>query len=270
MDAVAQKICTVCGVDCSAMKRSRDAQGRYICGDCLEKARQAKVAKEGKPVVAAPGPSSGPLKVAPPALVNGVDPILNDLVGKSKSLEQTPCAGCGYPMDKGAVVCTHCGFNTMTSSRTRIAVHKAPKEKAEPSLQGRKGSNPMVFYAISLVAGLMAGGVGAYVWANMIESSGRPMRYGGMLLSIFVGAAVYYGAQGFANALTGIYAALVALSSVLVGRYLGVLAIASQLGLEIDASFFEVLPYLFDIWFMVFAVFGGAVAFKVGSSGFSR
>src|SRR5688572_18235466 len=107
MDAVAAKVCSVCGIDCSAMKRAKDPQGRYICGDCLERAREAKVAKEGKPVVSkTTGP--GPLKVAAPTLVDGVDPILNDLVSQSKALESKACTECGYPMDKAAVICTHC------------------------------------------------------------------------------------------------------------------------------------------------------------------
>ena len=40
MDAVAAKICSVCGIDCSAMKRAKDANGRYICSECLERARE--------------------------------------------------------------------------------------------------------------------------------------------------------------------------------------------------------------------------------------
>ncbi len=84
MDAVAAKICSVCGIDCSAKKRAKDANGRYICADCLERAREAKVAKEGKPVVVATGPIV-PKKVsaAPAMLPNGVDPIMDNLVSNA-------------------------------------------------------------------------------------------------------------------------------------------------------------------------------------------
>lgn len=160
MDAVAAKICSVCGIDCSAMKRAKDANGRYICSECLERAREAKVAKEGKPVVVATGPVV-PKKVsaAPAMLPNGVDPILDNLVAGSKALHQVACTQCSYPMDREAKICTHCGFNTLSGKVTRTAVFKAPKEiKSKQPGDIRSQSLLIGFGSAILLGGLIFGG----------------------------------------------------------------------------------------------------------------
>lgn len=163
MDAVAAKICSVCGIDCSAMKRAKDANGRYICSECLERAREAKVAKDGKPVVVATGPIV-PKKVssaAPAMLPNGVDPILDNLVAASKSQHQVACTQCSYPMDREAKICTHCGFNTLSGKVMKTAIYKAPKEVKEKSRQGRSlhvSPNAIFFGITGSVLGLVGGG----------------------------------------------------------------------------------------------------------------
>lgn len=170
MDAVAAKICSVCGIDCSAKKRAKDANGRYICADCLERAREAKVAKEGKPVVVATGPVV-PKKVsaAPAMLPNGVDPIMDNLVAGSKALHQVACTQCAYPMDREAKICTHCGFNTLSGKVMKTAIYKAPKEVKEKSRQGRSfhiSPNGLFFAILVLVLG--PAGLGAAIDEPML------------------------------------------------------------------------------------------------------
>jgi membrane associated rhomboid family serine protease len=59
MAAPVAKICVKCGKDVAALRRMKDAQGRYICGDCHD-AMMAAVLTRGQPDHAVvPGPPSG-------------------------------------------------------------------------------------------------------------------------------------------------------------------------------------------------------------------
>lgn len=161
-DAIAAKMCSVCGVDCSAMKRARDARGRYICGDCLERARAAKVAKDAKPVVVGPGAIAevkGPARVSP----DGRDLILDDLLSKSTANDMVPCTECGFPMQSTAILCTHCGFNKDAGRAMRTQVIKAPAEKKQRSSGKRTSFNLGPWGAFFLITGLVLGlaGIGA-------------------------------------------------------------------------------------------------------------
>lgn len=278
MDAVAAKICSVCGIDCSAMKRAKDANGRYICSECLERAREAKVAKEGKPVVVATGPVV-PKKVSAPApamLPNGVDPILDNLVAASKSQNQVACTQCAYPMDREAKICTHCGLNTLSGKVTRTAVHRAPKDTGDDGKLKKARANPALYYSASLVGGALAAAVGIYLWSQVLETAeitpngfqlGRSIKYVSAGVGLLCGTGTYIGAQGFSNVLTGIYAAILTFFAVMVGRYVG---IATVLNTHEIGGFFDVLPDLFAfgdiLWLPVAMLFG----FKIGSSGFER
>lgn len=170
MDAVAAKICSVCGVDCSTMKRAKDAQGRYICGECLERAREAKVAKQGKPVVvpvevAGRSVSKGPVAVGP----DGRDMILDNLLKSSPAADAVACTECGFPMQPKALLCTHCGFNKEAGRSLRTVVVRAPKEKKESTSRRKASFHVGPWGAFGLIAG---GSLGLLFGGMLLQSPG--------------------------------------------------------------------------------------------------
>ncbi len=86
------KSCVHCGIDCSNLRRFKDAQGRYTCGKCYDAIKTA--------------PAS-----PPPEEPSFGDPIpLADEV--TDQFDQQSCPRCGQPMLASARVCPHCRFDT--------------------------------------------------------------------------------------------------------------------------------------------------------------
>jgi hypothetical protein len=121
--APAAKVCQVCKQDCSARPRQKDAQGRYTCKECLDKA----AARRASPKAQSAAPE--------------VDPGLAAALAGVDQAAMTPCSNCGILLKPDAVLCTACGFDiskgraTRTrvqelSSRERGAVEKAPMARS--------------------------------------------------------------------------------------------------------------------------------------------
>ncbi|MDX2131951.1 MAG: hypothetical protein SFY69_07865 [Planctomycetota bacterium] len=158
-DAV-QKTCSVCGIDVSGKPRVKDSAGRYLCQDCVAKAKAARGAQTAKP----PAPPARPGAAAPGA--DDDNTFLLNIGGKSSVAEKgtTPCPECGRPLVDGTVVCVGCGFNTKTNKRTQVKVEKAkpaPGEKAESSRGGNFFSDQphLVGLGMLLVFGALGAGV---------------------------------------------------------------------------------------------------------------
>lgn len=112
------KICTICGLDCAFRPRTKDAQGRYVCKDCLDDAARAKAAAER-------AKHAKKLKEA------GEQTDLSEKADNSWVLELgqktgVRCAGCGAMNAVDVVVCTNCGFDARVGDRlgTRIKRRK--------------------------------------------------------------------------------------------------------------------------------------------------
>lgn len=135
VDAPAQKICTICGLDCSNKPRTKDAQGRYVCKECMQRAQSAQLAKQD---AANPKAPTGPAPVAA-ASDQGDNAFLLDIVEAPKVREgQKPCPSCGKGVNEGQILCTSCGFNMKTGERALINVLK-PVEIRDKSERNRSG-----------------------------------------------------------------------------------------------------------------------------------
>lgn len=118
------KVCSVCGIDVSGKPRVKDAAGRYMCSDCVQKAKAARGAQT------APKPKLVPTTTAVPTGDDDNSFLLN-LGGKASMAAKgvALCTECGRALEHGAVVCVGCGFNLATGKRLQIKVHKPEKEK---------------------------------------------------------------------------------------------------------------------------------------------
>jgi len=113
--AAAAKLCRVCGEDCSTRQRVRDKQGRYVCKDCLDRAK----AQHGG---AAAGGSGE---------VGGETPSGSDdwLFGDIPRTE--PCPSCQAPVRDDQQICLRCGYNKRSGKKVRSRVIEEKKKRSQ-------------------------------------------------------------------------------------------------------------------------------------------
>ncbi len=162
MDAPAQKICTICGLDCSNKPRTKDAQGRYVCKECMQRAQAAQLAKQD---AANPKPAEAAAVAAPKAAGDqGDNAFILDIVEAPEVREgQKPCPSCGKGVSEGQILCTSCGFNMKTGDRTLINVLKPVelRDKTERN-RGGGGGGQIPTWVPGVAALLVIGGLIVY------------------------------------------------------------------------------------------------------------
>lgn len=123
------KICIRCGEDCSNKQRSKNAEGNYICADCLAKIKARQPAPPplpGTKPVAGPGPA-----VAQPrsAARGGEDQgVLGKLIDESVEMHKHGCPNCHAPMKPTQILCVKCGFNKERGKQLQTVVKKAAQQ----------------------------------------------------------------------------------------------------------------------------------------------
>jgi uncharacterized membrane protein (GlpM family) len=138
----------------------KDQQGRYMCQDCFDKAKQTKQVQKAPPP--APKPTSAAVADLPVNLND--NSFLLDMGGKpaEKSGLKT-CPECGRGMSANAVVCIGCGYNSQTGKRVSLKIEKAKKVKEGRSSSGGGGtvidlsSGPVVMLLVIAGFGLAGG-----------------------------------------------------------------------------------------------------------------
>ncbi|CAG0970577.1 hypothetical protein PHYC_01223 [Phycisphaerales bacterium] len=210
-----QKTCTVCGLDVAGKPRVKDAQGRYMCQDCFNKARAARGAQNAPKIAAQ---AAKPLSPPPDESDNS---FLLD-IGKKGSVSErgvAPCPECGRALEEGTVVCVGCGYNSKTGKRLQVKVLKPEVDKSSGAKVTSPGSslasNPHVIgVAVAIMWGGFAGAVVAapdlylvYVIAYLLYTlvvgiciivqiwSESPMA-GGILIALRVGGRSVAGMAG--------------------------------------------------------------------------
>lgn len=248
------KLCTVCGIDCSGKPRIKDQQGRYICKECFDKAKQTRQTQKN-PVpaaLAATAATSGPAEAD--------NSFLLDLgsAKESTGLQGTkPCPECGRAMPTNAVICIGCGFNTSTGKRVSVRVIKSKqkKEKAAGAGAAAQAGSSMVF---ALIGGVVGGGIGAAIWAAIAYFAGVEVGWIAWAVGGLAGAGSSIGARGHAGTTTGGLAAAAAVLAILAGKF--VAGSLTNTG-PIDVWF----PKLFGVFDILWFFLAIGTAYKVGS-----
>src|SRR5436190_11991087 len=259
-EATVAKLCTVCGIDCSGKPRIKDQQGRYICKECFDKAKQTRQTQTN-PVPAAVG-TAGTAE----APTEGDNSFLLDLAstkGSAGLQGSKPCPECGRAMSTNAVICIGCGFNTGTGKRVPVRVIKAKKAKGPPGAGAAvaQAGSSMVF---CLVGGLVGGGVGAAIWAAIAYFAQVEIGWIAWAVGGLAGAGCSIGARGSAGVSSGGLAAAIAVVAIMAGKFIAGSLILQNMGLgnaPVDV-WFPKLFGLFDILWFFLAI---GTAFKVGS-----
>jgi hypothetical protein len=151
------KSCTSCGLDVTNRKRTKDAQGRYFCEDCVAKAKAARAAANPPPQIKANKDA-----VASASKAGGDDnAFLLDMGGSAMAIKgSTPCPECSRALTEGTVICTGCGYNLQTGKRLAVKVTKAKAAKGEGAGGGESlTDNPFALgmIAIIVLVGLIGG-----------------------------------------------------------------------------------------------------------------
>lgn len=163
------KTCTVCGIDVTGKPRTKDAQGRYICKDCFDKARATQSALKNPP----PPPGAAQSGSASPAIED--NSFLLGMGAKNAIAESgtKPCPECGRALTTDSVVCVGCGYNTATGKRMAVRVLK-PEKAEDDGVKGKgrssgKGTNPHLIglavlglFTAGAVAGMLQPDVATY------------------------------------------------------------------------------------------------------------
>jgi hypothetical protein len=179
-EAIATKLCTVCGIDCSKRPRVKDQQGRYMCQDCFDKVKQTKqVQKAPPPAPAAPSAATADL----PVNLND-NSFLLDMGGKSAEKPGLKtCPECGRGMSANAVMCIGCGYNSQTGKRVSLKIEKAKKVK-EPRSGGGGGGTMIDLSSGPVVMLLVLAGFGVAGALCLVDPSI------GLIASVVVSAVV--------------------------------------------------------------------------------
>ncbi len=142
------KSCTSCGLDVTNRKRTKDAQGRYFCEDCVAKAKAARAAANPPPQIKANKDA-----VASASKAGGDDnAFLLDMGGSAMAIKgSTPCPECSRALTEGTVICTGCGYNLQTGKRLAVKVTKAKAAKGEGA-GGGEGLGELDGVSLALIA----------------------------------------------------------------------------------------------------------------------
>ncbi len=144
------KACTSCGLDVTNRKRTKDAQGRYFCEDCVAKAKAARAAANPPPQIKANKDA-----VASASKAGGDDnAFLLDMGGSAMAIKgSVPCPECARALTEGTVICTGCGYNLQTGKRLAVKVTKAKKVREPGEGGGAIGAEIMEDgFALSMIA----------------------------------------------------------------------------------------------------------------------
>jgi len=155
-----EKICTVCGEDCSNKPRTKDARGNYYCKECYEQASAQRKSK-----AASPPASATDRRLVDPAPLSA--DMMDQLIAAAPVVAVTAhCSQCGFALPPGGIICANCGFNEQTKSAvSKTKIKKAPR-----------------------------GPTGGIIWpplvgiVSMVIGACGVLLYGGMLVLGFIGS----------------------------------------------------------------------------------
>lgn len=164
------KSCSICGIDVTGKPRAKDAQGRYLCQDCLAKARQTKDVQKNPPAPAPQNPGAKP-QTPPPDNDNS---FLLGLGAKNSVAESgtKPCPECGRALASDAVICVGCGYNFERGKRMQVKVVKAKQTDASGKAAAPGDSiikNPHFIGVATLVA------FGAFAGLSIVQTELAPI-----------------------------------------------------------------------------------------------
>jgi hypothetical protein len=230
MPASPAKVCIHCHQDCSTKPRTKDAQGRYACKACHEKALAAlaeRQAAQGHQEQAAAIPIADEVPYDDGAMLAGLmDQVVVSEAPAVGAAGSRLCPGCGRNTPAGAVICASCGYNTQTGKRLGEAKVKKGGGGADAAMGALSAAGSLagapIAILLCIIGGIIGGGIGAAVWAGISYNTGYEIGWIAWGVGALTGVGVLAAARGHAGTLTGLIAVCIAVGAVLVGKYTAV------------------------------------------------
>jgi len=194
----AEKICVLCGEDCSDRPRTKNLDGQYACKSCVEARRERRPA--GADAIAA----EGGYELEPDA--DG----LGDLAALEAAAEPAAavanCPGCGTRVAVDQVLCTSCGFDIAAGKArgTRVREERASTEAGAPDVART---------ALACGAAFAFAGVGLGIWIGIGLSLDRSAQAAAIMVGALAGLAGAVTAGGYGTRVIGAAAATATLGA---------------------------------------------------------
>ncbi len=257
----AAKPCAVCGIDCTGRPRVKDQQGRYLCNDCYELAKQTIQVQNAPPLgpIAAPEPSpfDAPLPEPQPADMTVVLDDANDKPRESR------CPECGRPLKSRHIVCVACGYDTETGKRLRMKVRRLrrSRELADELLDPAAARRALLLGCLGAIAGA-AVGIAQWILLASVLERGRGFPILGLGVLLGVGASL--GAGNGAGWRSSRTAALVYIPALVAGACIIAVIFQARAGAAADASLVQALRASFSAIDALWVVIGWVLAKEFG------
>ncbi len=203
-----EKVCVICGQSCAGQPRIKDAQGNYAHRACVD----AKIAQEHHQQEQLPVDDAG------------MEGMWDDLpeVEEPAAPAGAPgmCPSCGQRISPEHVLCVHCGFNTKTGKAMKQRVLDTSSGRDSKVLKVGAAAGGMALKPVfPLIGALVAGLIGAALWAGIVYFTNYEVGIVAWAIGGMVGIGAAIGARGEGGALTGAMAAIVAMASIVGGKY---------------------------------------------------
>ncbi len=145
------KLCTVCGIDCTNKRRTKDAKGGYVCENCMKRVQTTAFALKNpaKPVSASgPGGAEGPED----------NSVMLDMGGRTQAMAGGKvCPKCERVINLNDAICLGCGYDLQHSRAVKTKIERMERP---PQGTGGKSSQKVLYASVALAA---IGGIGAWM-----------------------------------------------------------------------------------------------------------
>lgn len=212
-----EKICVHCGESCAGQARLKDAKGNYAHKACAEQRSGG-----GGQAVAAPQQAQ---RAAPAGEAGSMAAILSDIDEESMIGGAKSCQGCGYPMDDDAMICLHCGFNRNSGRQFNTKVGRDPNKVTAGGKAlgaGAKVGGAAAAPLFPIIGGCIAGLLGAAIWGGIAYQFNVEIGWIAVIVGVLCGFGTGFGARGEGGTAVGVIAAVIAIGSIALGKYMAV------------------------------------------------
>jgi hypothetical protein len=183
------------------------------------------------------------------------------------------CNQCGSPWPAGAVLCTHCGFDTRTGKKLAAATAAMPTKLPAFAAGGAKANAavdrmaPQGSFAAGLLVSLLFAVGASVVWIALAYATGFSIGYVAILIGGAAGVGMQVGHKGYSRT-GGIVAAALTLVAILLAKWVVLEMLLSRSHLHktiADLAPAKVGYYFFNPIGLIIIAVGMAAAFRTAN-----
>lgn len=217
-----EKQCVICGDTCVGQPRIRNEKGQYAHRACAEAKQAAMQTAKPEPMQNEPDPDLAALGFDDDGFGDMSDLLPDTPPEPQQPAMRAACPSCGTALDSGVVVCLNCGYNTASGKALKTKAKEKSTSAAGGALvsgvAGKAGGASLAIF-MPIVGAIVAGAIGATIWAAIGYFTGFELGILAWAIGGLVGVGALIGARGDGNLWVGCVAAVIAVGSILGGKY---------------------------------------------------